>query len=138
METTGKWNKKIVAGVIALIAVLAIFLGFYTAFSPKAEAGSKNVTIEIIDNEGISTIYEVSTDAEYLRQAMEEAEGLEFSGDETEYGLTIMEVNGVVADFNVDGAYWSIMVNGEYGQYGADAQVVTDGDAYQIVYTVYE
>ncbi|WP_405320093.1 DUF4430 domain-containing protein [Frisingicoccus sp.] len=138
METTNKNNKKIIVGIIALIAVIALFFGLYTKFSPKAETGSKDVTIEVIDDKGSSTMYEVSTDAEYLRQAMEEAEGLEFSGEETEYGLTLMEVNGVVADFNVDGAYWSIMVNGEYGQYGADAQVVSDGDAFQLVYTVYE
>ena len=30
-----------------------------------------------------------------------------------------------------------IMVNGEYGQYGADSQVVADGDVFQLIYTVY-
>ena len=79
----------------------------------------------------------MATDAEYLREAFEDADGLEVIGDETEFGLTITTVNGLVADFNVDSAYWSIMVNGEYGQYGADSQVVADGDAFQLIYTVY-
>lgn len=137
METTNKSNKKVVVGLIALIAAIAIFFGLYTAFKPQAEVGGKNITIEVLDDEGASTVYEVSTDAEYLSEAFEDAEGLEVLGDETEFGLTITTVNGLVADFNVDSAYWSIMVNGEYGQYGADAQVVADGDAFQLVYTVY-
>ena len=137
METTNKSNKKVVVGIIVLIAAIAIFFGLYTAFKPQAEVGGKDITIEVLDDEGASTVYEVSTDAEYLSEAFEDAEGLEVLGDETEFGLTITTVNGLVADFNVDSAYWSIMVNGEYGQYGADAQVVADGDAFQLVYTVY-
>ena len=137
MKTTNKNNKKIIAGVIALIAVIALFFGLYLNFRPKAQEGGKHITIEVIDDQESSTTYEVDTDAEYLREAFEDAEGLEVLGDETQYGLTITSVNGLIADFNVDSAYWSITVNGEYGQYGADAQVVADGDAFQLIYTVY-
>ena len=137
METTNKSNKKIIVGVIALIAAIAIFFGLYMNFKPQAQAGSKHITIEVIDDEAVSTMYEVATDAEYLSEAFNDAEGLEVLGNESEYGLTIITVNGLDADFNVDSAYWSIMVNGEYGQYGADSQVVADGDAFQLVYTVY-
>ena len=48
-----------------------------------------------------------------------------------------MTVNGVTADFNVDSAYWSVTVNGEYGIFGIDSQPVADGDAFQLIYTVY-
>lgn len=68
---------------------------------------------------------------------MEEADGLEFSGTESEYGLMVETVNGVTADFNVDGAYWSFYVNGTYCNYGVDSQPVEDGDAFQIKYEVY-
>ena len=137
METTNKNNKKIIAGVIALIAAVAIFFGLYMKFRPQAQAGSKNITIEVIDDKAASTMYEAATDAEYLSEAFADADGLEVLGDESEYGLTITAVNGLAADFNVDSAYWSIMVNGEYGQYGADSQVVADGDVFQLIYTVY-
>lgn len=137
METTNKSNKKIIVGVIALIAAIAIFLGLYMNFKPQAQVGGKHITIEVIDDTSASTMYEVATDAEYLSEAFNDADGLEVLGDESEYGLTITTVNGLMADFNVDSAYWSIMVNGEYGQYGADAQVVADGDAFQLIYTVY-
>lgn len=138
METTNKSSKKIMAGVITLIAAIGLFIGVYMNFKPQAEAGGKNITIEVIDDAGKSTMYEVATDAEYLREAFEDADGLEVLGDESEFGLTITSVNGLEADFNVDSAYWNIMVNGEYGQYGADSQIVTDGDAFQLVYVIYK
>ena len=138
METTNKNNKKVLLGVIALIAVVGLFLGMYMKFRPQAQAGGKQISIEVVDDAGASTVYEVATDAEYLREAFEDAEGLEVLGEESQYGLTIITVNGLTADFNVDSAYWSIMVNGEYGQYGADSQVVTDGDVFQLIYTVYQ
>lgn len=134
-ETKKTGNKKIVLGVVALVLVVALFAGIYSLMSPKAQTGAKTITIEVIDNEKASTVYDVNTDAEYLRQAMEEAEGLSFSGTESEYGLMIDTVNGVRADYTLDGAYWSFMVNGAYSNYGIDTQPVTDGDVYQIVYT---
>ena len=137
METKNKSSKKIWIGVVALAAVLGLFFGMYMNFKPQTQTGGKSITIEVVDDAGASTVYEVTTNAEYLREAFADAEGLEVLGDETQYGLTITTVNGLVADFNVDAAYWSIMVNGEYGQYGADAQVVTDGDVFQLIYTVY-
>lgn len=137
METKNKSSKKILIGVVVLVAVLGLFFGLYMNFKPQTQTGGKSITIEVIDDTQASTVYEVATDAEYLREAFADAEGLEVVGEETQYGLTITTVNGLAADFNVDSAYWSIMVNGEYGQYGADAQVVTDGDVFQLVYTVY-
>ena len=138
-ETKNTGNKKILVGIIALVAVIAVLVGAYAAFGPKAVAGAKAITIEVIDDKQESIVYEVNTDAEYLRGAMEDAqaEGLTFGGEDGEYGFVLEMVNGLEADFDTAAAYWSIMVNGEYGMYGADSQPVTDGDAFQLVYTVY-
>lgn len=138
MTKTQKSNKKIFLG-LGIVAALAILLGaLYFIFVPKASEGAKAITIEVIDNEQKSTIYELNTDAQYLREAMDEAadKGLTYSGSESEYGIMLETINGVTADYETNGAYWSIFVNGEYGNYGADQQVVTDGDAFQFVYTV--
>lgn len=136
-----KMNKKVVLGLAALVAVIAIFAVVFTVFREKPVEGSKAIVIEVVNKAGESTEYEFSTDAEYLRQAMEEAQeagiGFSFAGDESQYGLTIHTVNGEKADFNTDSAYWSILVNGEYGQNGADSQPVEDGDEFSFVYTVY-
>ena len=46
----------------------------------------------------------------------------------------ISTINGEVADYNINGAYWSFYVNGEYCNYGIDTQPVADGDAFVIAY----
>ncbi len=131
-------NKKLL-GVGLFIALIAVLAVVFFNFREKPVAGSKSITIEVINKAGESTEYALNTDAEYLRQAIEEAEsqGLTFEGTESEYGLTISAVNGETADFTVDSAYWSFYVNEEYCNYGVDSQPVEDGDAFQIIYTVY-
>lgn len=136
MTEAKKSNKKVILGVVALVAVVALLATMYVLFREKPVTGSKTITIEVVNKAQESTIYEVHTDAEYLRQAMEEAEGLEFSGTESEYGLTVETINGDTALFS-DGTYWSFYVNDGYCNYGIDTQPVLDGDAFQIIYTVY-
>ena len=59
-----------------------------------------------------------------------------YEGEDSEYGFMINKINGQSAVYDTDGAYWSIYVNGEYGQYGADSQPVNDGDAFKFEYTL--
>lgn len=135
MTDTKKVNRKLIIGTAALVLLIALFAIAFLLFRPKAVQGAKSITIEVVDNNEASVMYDVHTDAEYLRQAMEEAEGLEFSGTESEYGLMVDTVNGVTADWNVDQSYWGFYVNGEYCNYGIDSQPVVDGDAFQIIYS---
>lgn len=128
-------NRKIVIGVAVLAVVIALLGIIYGVFGSKPTAGSKNIIITVIDNNQAETKYEVSTDAEYLRQAMEEAQGLTFEGTESDYGMMVESVNGLKADYNIDGAYWSFYVNDEYCNYGIDTQPVADGDVFRIEYT---
>ena len=135
-----KKSTKLVIAVIAAVVIIAAFVGVYFAFGPKATQGAKEITVEVVDNNGESVSYETRTDAEFLRQALEElddATDFAIAGEESDYGLYITTVNGITADYSADGAYWSIYVNGEYGMYGVDTQPVADGDVYSIVYEVY-
>lgn len=137
-ETTNKKSNKklIVIGVIA-VALIALFIAMYLIFSPKAAAGAKSVTLTVVDDTGKETVYNADTDAEYLSELFDEIDGLTVEGEESEYGLFIQTVNGLTADYDKDGAYWSIYVNGEYGQYGADSQPVYDKDEFSLVYETY-
>lgn len=127
-------NKKLL-GAGLLVILIALFAIAYGAFREKPVEGSKTIAIEVVNQEDESKEYEVHTDAEFLRQAMEEAEGLEFSGQESEYGMMVEIVNGESAVYDKDGAYWSFMVNGEMCNNGIDTQPVEDGDKFQIIYT---
>ena len=129
-----KKSLKIILGVTGVVVLVAALVAVWMIFGAKPQAGAKEITIEVINSADESTVYELKTDAEYLRQAMDEAEGLTYDGTESEYGIMISTVNGEVADYNVDGSYWSFYVNGEYCNYGIDTQPVADGDAFVIEY----
>lgn len=126
--------KRIIAFLMVILMCCFVFAGC-NSDAETSEQNLKNITIEVIDSKEESTIYEVSTDAQYLRQAMEDAQGLEFSGTEGQYGMMIEVVNGEQAIYDQDGAYWSFYVNDEYCMNGVDAQEVNDQDAFKIVYT---
>lgn len=127
-------NKKI-WGAGLLVVLIAAFAIVYGVFREKPVEGSKEITIEVVNQAEESEVYELKTDVEFLRQAMEEAEGLEFSGQESEYGMMVEVVNGESAVYDKDRAFWSFMVNGELCNNGIDTQPVEDGDEFQIVYT---
>ena len=129
-------NKKTLLGLGALVILIAALALVYGKFSEKPVEGSKAITIEVINSKEESTTYEVQTDAEFLAQAMDEAEGLEFEAEEGPYGLEVKSVNGEEAVYETDSAYWGFFVNGEYCSYGVSEQPVEDGDAFQIIYTV--
>lgn len=137
MSETKKSNKKLIIGIVCLVAVIAILAVVFIVCKPGTTKGAKAVTIEVTDNNEQTTTYNVNTDAEYLSEVFDEIDDLVVEGTTSEYGLYIDTVNGVTADYNVDGSYWAIYVNGDYGMYGADQQPVADGDTYALVYTVY-
>ena len=129
-----KKSVKIILGVTGVAVLIAALVAVWMIFGAKPQTGAKEIIIEVINSADESTLYKLNTDAEYLRQAMDEAEGLTYDGTESEYGIMISTVNGEVADYNVNGAYWSFYVNGEYCTYGIDTQPVADGDAFVIEY----
>ena len=126
--------KRILAGAALVLLVAALALTYVT-FGEKAVSGSKAVTLSVINSAGEETAYSLKTDAQYLIEAMNEAEGLTYEGSEGAYGLMITVVNGETADYNVNGAYWGFSVNGQYCNYGVSEQPVQDGDAFVIAYT---
>ena len=134
-----KDNKKgLIIGAVVLIALIAVFAAVFFKMRPATNAGGKNIVIEVTGSAGTTQDYTISTDAEYLREAMDElaanGSGFSYSGTDSEYGSMVEYVNEERADYVEDGAYWALYVNGEYGQYGADAQPVTDGDTYTWTY----
>ena len=127
-------GKKIAGIVILALLIAAMALTFIT-FREKSVDGEKSITIEVVMQDETSTVYEVDTDAEYLIGAMQEADGLTFEGEEGIYGMSISTINGVRADYTLDGAYWGFYVNGDYCNYGVSQQPIEDGDSFRIVYT---
>lgn len=127
-------TRALVIGIVALVVLIGAMLYAWVTNRQQPVEGSKSITVAVIDNEGQQTDYSLKTDAEYLRQALEEIDGLTIEGEESAYGLYVKTVNGLTADYDTDGAYWSFYINGEYCTEGVDSQPVTDGDAFTIQY----
>ena len=92
--------------------------------------GAKTLSVEVTAEDKTIT-FTIHTDAENLRGALEE-NGL-VSGDESEYGLYVKSVNGIAADYDADGCYWALYIDGSYATTGVDTTPVTDGGSYSFV-----
>ena len=138
MKTSNK--KAIAIGAVILAALVLVFVTIFLLTRPSANAGGKNITIEVTKSTGDTVDYKLSTDAEFLKEAMDElagnGSGFSYSGTGSDYGLMVDTVNGEKAVYDNDGAYWALYVNGEYGQYGADSQPVADGEKYTWKYEI--
>lgn len=129
-----KNNKKKVALLACLfIVVVAVFGAVFIALRPQAEEGSKTFTLEVILADGSSTEHKVSTDAEFVGEALLAEELI--AGSTSEYGLFVTTVNGVTAN-SENQEWWCLTIDGEASMYGVDQVPVTDGGHYEFTLTV--
>lgn len=136
-NTTKKSKGKLIALICALVVLVGAFIALWVVFGPKTTEGSKDVSLSVVGETGETTSYEAKTDALVLKELMDELEddGFTYGGTDSEYGIMVDTINGVRADYTLDGAYWSFYVNDEYCNYGISEQPVNDGDSFSIVYT---
>ena len=128
-------NKKLIAGVVALIAVIAILLGVYLNNRQPATSGSKTITVSVFETVGsteASNTATITPDEEYLRGALEQEDsGISISGSESEYGLFVTTVDGVTADDSKQ-QWWCFTKGGEMLNTGVDSTPIADGDTFEI------
>ena len=92
----------------------------------------KKVFDFVVEAEDKSVVFTIKTDAEFLGEALQEHKLV--SGEEGPYGLYIKSVNGILADYDKNGAYWGFYQDGEYMNVGADETVIQSGAEYKVVY----
>lgn len=127
-------NKKLIIGILALVAVVAVLVGVYAATRPETAVGDKTITVTVVHKDGTSKDFTYNTDAEYLGAVLTAEELV--TGYEGEYGLIIESVDGETADWNVDQSYWALYVGEEYATTGAGTTPVYDGSVFKLVYTI--
>lgn len=133
MEKSVRNPKRAVVAVLAMCICLAVFAAAYIAIKPQGIQGNKNITVEIIAaGDSVRTV-EITTGAEFLRQALEEQNLI--SGDESEFGLFVKTVDGVIADES-NQEWWCFTKNGESIMTGVDDTPIEDGGHYEITLTV--
>lgn len=127
-------NKKtILIAAAALLVLAGILAGIWYANRPQTDDGTKTITVEVLHGDGSTKSFTYTTSAEYLGEVIL-AEGL-VRGEEGEYGLYILTVDGEDAVYEDDGAYWALYQNGEYATSGADTTPIQDGDVFRFEYT---
>ena len=94
--------------------------------------GEKKIDVEVKAGEK-SVVFTISTDAENLADALKEHSLIE--GEDSQYGIYIKKVNNILADYDIDGYYWSLTKDGDYLLTGADATEIADGEHYELVRT---
>ena len=130
--------SRSLAVILALICVLSMALSLVSC-SNDGDAEESNtgtpitITLEVVGPDGSSKEHTVSTDSsKNLRQALEGA-GL-ISGEEGAYGLYVKVVDGITADYDVDGSWWSLTKDGELCS-GVDSTPIADGDKFEFTYS---
>lgn len=127
-------SKKMWIALGAVLLVLAILVGVYVATAPKAQEGSKTITVEVVHGDKTSKTFTYKTDEQYLGAVLT-AEGL-VEGENTQYGLYIQKVDGESAS-DADKTYWALYEGENMAATGADAVIVADGGVYKLALESY-
>ena len=90
--------------------------------------GKTAFTGEVAQLDGTSITFTVNTDEETVGAALLKLGVI--AGDDSEYGLYVKTVNGETADYDADGTYWGLYINGEYAMTGVDATTLEAGATY--------
>ena len=92
--------------------------------------GSKTFTFKV-DAEGYAVTFTIHTNEETVGAALLTLNLIE--GEDSQYGLYVKTVNGILADYDVDGTYWAFYENGEYAMTGVDTTSITVDHIYSFV-----
>lgn len=120
--------KKFIAILLALTLVFAL-----TACGEAKTASACTFTVIVTDLDGNSNTFNYTSEAKTVGEALL-AEGL-ISGTEGDYGLYVDTVNGITANWDTDGTYWSFYIGEDYALTGVDQTELTDGASYSFILT---
>lgn len=119
--------KKLLALILVILTVVS--LGACGA-AGEAEGPKVTFTITVVDEEGKETAFEIETTRTTVGDALLD-EGL-IEGEDSEYGMYIKSVNGILAEYETTGTYWAFYIDGEYAMTGVDQTKITEGTAYML------
>ena len=122
--------KNMKKGLLILLAVLVACVSFMACGSSnKLGKGKTAFTVKVTYEDGKTEDFEIHTDEETVGAALVALKFIE--GEDSEYGLYIKKVNGVTADYDVDGTYWAFYINGESAMTSADQTPAENGAVYE-------
>lgn len=125
--------KKKLMPLLGLLLTAALLFGVWYTTKPGTQAGSKNLTVEVIHGNGEIQNFDFRTDAETLADALVEQEIVE--NNQGPYGLYILTADGETVN-EANQEWWCITKDGEDLMTGASDTIIADGDTYELTFTV--
>lgn len=86
--------------------------------------------VEVLEH---SVTFTVNTNEKTVGDALLKLGVIE--GVDSQYGLYVKKVNGVLADYDKNQRYWAFYVNDQYASSGVDLTEITNGETYKLVYS---
>ena len=131
--------------LVSLIFILVVSLMLTACGGTKSVWENATYTENTELGEGATTFYldvkaedktvtlTLNTDKTNLADALTEL-GL-VSGEDGAFGLYVKTVNGILADYDIDGYYWGFNKNGESMLVGVSGETIEAGAHYELVRT---
>ncbi len=129
-----KKTRNIIIAVAVLLVLVVGALLAWNHFKPAAQVGAKTIVLEVVHGDASTKSFSIQTDAENLRGALEQEEGL-IAGSESEYGLYVETVDGETANMD-NQEWWCFTKGGEMLMTGVDDTMIADGEQYEATFTV--
>ena len=135
--------KRLLSFILCIVLIAAMALFTYGCNDDQTNApadsgethevtslgtGQTTFNFTVVDKDGNETHFEIHTDKTTVGEALLELHLIE--GEAGAYGLYVKKVNGITADYDVDGTYWAFYENGEYAASGVDTTSIVAGASY--------
>lgn len=131
---------------LALILIFALLFSFAACqtdtellwekatYAESVTLGEGKTTLAITFTLGEkSIVFTIRTDAATVKDALAAHDLID--GEQQAIGYLMSTLNGVRADYTLDGAYWAFLQNGEYMLTGIDTTQINGDASYEFVYT---
>ena len=124
--------KKLLSLMLCLVLIAATALMATACWDKEANddenAEPKSFTFIVVDENGAEKSFSITSKKKTVGAALSD-EGL-IEGDEGVYGLYVKKVNGIFAEYETTGTYWSFYVNDKLSPTGVDKTEIVDGATY--------
>ena len=128
MKTTFKRHYLLSLLLLMMLSAAMVFSLVACGDPNTVGSGEKQFTFEVTGIDGNTETFTVKTDKDIVGDALLD-EGL-IEGEEGQYGLYVLSVNGEHHEYNEDGKYWAFYIDGEYAMTGVDSTQIKEGSVY--------
>ena len=126
-----KRNYIIILSLI-LVIIISAFSRLILKQENQVQKGDKVISVTIINEDKTQKLFKISTDSKTLGGALLQRNIV--TPEEYKNGF-YTQINGIRADYKLDGAWWCFTQNGEELIKGANYHYIKDGDCFEITHT---